>query len=166
MSAVPTKQVSFCLPFAHVDKDSSDYCKRTSAKTDQWITVNTRPRAHNVVAPQPSPPYTNIFALLDDQTTGNMVKFSGTPPQLALGVLDQVTGKVLEHRQLRKHPDYKETWDKSYANKLGRLCQGIGTKPNTPTPATTQTATVPPQLQHVAGTNTMQPIMFHKILPD
>jgi hypothetical protein len=51
----------------------------------------------------------------------------------ALSVLDPATGKFLEHRQLRHDPRYKTTWDTSYANKLGRLCQGIGTgaKPGT-----------------------------------
>jgi hypothetical protein len=42
-------------------------------------------------------------------------------------VLDPSLGKFLEHCQLRPDPWYKTTWDTSYANKLGRLCQGIGT---------------------------------------
>ncbi len=48
-------------------------------------------------------------------------------------VLDPATGKFLKHRQLRRDPQYKTTWDTSYANELGRLCQGIGTdtKPST-----------------------------------
>ena len=45
----------------------------------------------------------------------------------ALGGLDRESGKLLEHRQLRKDPRYKPVWDRSYANELGRLCQGIGT---------------------------------------
>ncbi len=45
----------------------------------------------------------------------------------ALAVLDRNTGKLLEHRQLRKDPRYKTVWDRSYANELGRLCQGVGT---------------------------------------
>ena len=44
----------------------------------------------------------------------------------ALPVLDEEYGKPLEHRQLRRHPRLKETWDTSYANELVRLCQGIG----------------------------------------
>jgi hypothetical protein len=50
----------------------------------------------------------------------------------ALSVLDSSTGEFLEHRQLRRDPRYKATWDTSYANELGRLCQGIGsgTTPN------------------------------------
>jgi hypothetical protein len=45
----------------------------------------------------------------------------------ALAVLDHDTGKLLEHRQLSKDPHYKMVWDRSYANKLGHLCQGVGT---------------------------------------
>jgi len=48
---------------------------------------------------------------------------------LALPVLDHATGKMLEHRQLRKHPDYKVTWDRPYADELGRLCPVIGSHP-------------------------------------
>ncbi len=44
----------------------------------------------------------------------------------AFSVLDSVTGELLEHRQLCRDPRYKATWDTSYANELGRLCQGIG----------------------------------------
>jgi hypothetical protein len=44
----------------------------------------------------------------------------------ALSVLDSSTGDFVEHRQLRRDPRYKSTWDTSYANELGRLCQGIG----------------------------------------
>ncbi len=45
----------------------------------------------------------------------------------ALAVLNGDTGKLLEHCQLCKVPCYKTVWDRSYANKLGRLCQGVGT---------------------------------------
>jgi hypothetical protein len=45
----------------------------------------------------------------------------------ALAVLNRNTGKLLEHCQLCKDPHYKTVWDRSYANKLGRLCQGVGT---------------------------------------
>ncbi len=45
----------------------------------------------------------------------------------ALAVLDHDTGKLLGHCQLCKDPCYKTVWDRSYANKLGHLCQGVGT---------------------------------------
>jgi hypothetical protein len=68
----------------------------------------------------------------------------------ALSVLDPATGKFLEHPQLRRDPRYKTTWGMSYANKLGRLCQGIGTgaKPGT---------------KHVDGTNTFFRIKYNHI---
>jgi hypothetical protein len=44
----------------------------------------------------------------------------------SLAVLDQESGQLLEHCQLSKDPRYKEVWDHSYSNKLGRVCQGIG----------------------------------------
>ncbi len=59
----------------------------------------------------------------------------------ALSALDPTTGDFLEHRQLCRDPHYKTTWDTSYANKRGRLCQGIGSGPM-------------PNSQRVAGTNT------------
>ena len=68
----------------------------------------------------------------------------------ALSVLDSSTGEFLEHRQLRHDPRYKTTWDTSYANELGRLCQGIGS-------GTT------PNSKRVAGTNTFFTIEYYNI---
>jgi hypothetical protein len=59
----------------------------------------------------------------------------------ALFVLDPTTGEFFEHRQLQPDPCYKATWDTSYANELGCLCQGIGLGPT-------------PNGQWVAGTKT------------
>ena len=50
--------------------------------------------------------------------------------QWALPVLDEATGQTLEYRQLRQHPDFHKVWNNYYSNKLGRLCQGIGTSPD------------------------------------
>jgi hypothetical protein len=69
----------------------------------------------------------------------------------ALLVLDPSTGKFLEHRQLCCDPRYKATWDTSYANELGRLCQGIGTGPSI-------------NAKRVAGTNALFLINYHDIL--
>ena len=44
----------------------------------------------------------------------------------ANAVLDMETGKLLEYRQLLKHPKFKEDWNVSAANKFGQLAQGIG----------------------------------------
>ena len=69
----------------------------------------------------------------------------------ALPVLDEESGKLLEHRQLRRHPRLKETWDTSYANELGRLCQGIGK------------GTAGPAQQRVKGTSTFRVICYDDI---
>jgi hypothetical protein len=68
----------------------------------------------------------------------------------ALFVLDPTTGDFLEHRQLHCDPCYKTTWDTSYANELGRLCQGIGSGPT-------------PNSQRVAGTDTFCLIDYNDI---
>jgi hypothetical protein len=62
-------------------------------------------------------------------------------PPSANAVLDPASGEFLEHRQLRRDPRYKTVWDTSYANELGRLCQGIGEGPK-------------PGTKRVEGTNT------------
>eukprot|EP00804_Cyclotella_cryptica_P004359 CCRYP_017999-RA/>CCRYP_017999-RA protein AED:0.23 eAED:0.24 QI:0/0/0/1/0/0/4/0/900 len=41
-------------------------------------------------------------------------------------VLDQETGELLEYRQLLKHPRFKDVWNRSAADKFGRLAQGVG----------------------------------------
>jgi hypothetical protein len=68
----------------------------------------------------------------------------------ALLVLNPSTGKFLEYCQLLCDPCYKATWDTSYTNELGWLCQGIGTGPSSKT-------------KQVAGTNTFFLINYHDI---
>ena len=75
---------------------------------------------------------TNYYALLAEQYNKSEHNTKEHSP-MATPVLDATTGAMLEHRQLRRHPAYKETWDESYANELRRLCQGIGTNPTNPT---------------------------------
>ena len=41
-------------------------------------------------------------------------------------VLYETSRQSLQYRQLRKHPNFAQIWNTSYANKLVRLCQGIG----------------------------------------
>ena len=40
-------------------------------------------------------------------------------------IIDEVTGKSLQYRDLVKDPKLAPTWHKSLANELGRLAQGI-----------------------------------------
>ena len=44
--------------------------------------------------------------------------------------LDQETGKQLNYGQLRNHPNFQETWNKYFSDKMRRLCQGVGTVTN------------------------------------
>ena len=44
----------------------------------------------------------------------------------AMTVIDANTGNMLNYRQLRRNPTYKIHWDKSAANKFGRLADGVG----------------------------------------
>ena len=44
---------------------------------------------------------------------------------MAFAVFDDETGKLLEYKQLQAHPRYRKTWQRSFANELGRLAQGI-----------------------------------------
>ena len=71
---------------------------------------------------------------------------------LALPVLDKETGKLLEYQQLRKYPRYAPIWNPSYANELGRLCQGIGK------------GTKGPRKKRVEGTETFC-VMHYKDIP-
>ena len=48
-------------------------------------------------------------------------------------IIDSDTGKSLEYRDLIKHDKYRDIWEKSYANELGRLAQGIRDIPGTNT---------------------------------
>jgi len=72
----------------------------------------------------------------------------------AFPVLDDSTGNILKYRELRKHPNYADTWNTSYANELGRLCQGIGR------------GNQGPKNQRVAGTNTFRLIPYNAIPKD
>jgi hypothetical protein len=50
---------------------------------------------------------------------------AATSVEIAVPVLDQETGKLLEYRQLLKHPKFQEVWSRSAADEFGRLAQGI-----------------------------------------
>ena len=124
------------------------------ARNDEWTPVQ-RGRRHVTFDHAPIATRTrarlatpNRFALLIDTDAGS------TSEHIALPVLDPATGRLLEHRQLRSHPDYKSIWDQSYANELGRLCQGIGTNNSNPTG------------KRVDGTNTFRPIAYTDIPSD
>jgi hypothetical protein len=44
----------------------------------------------------------------------------------AMAVMDHDSGKMMNYRQLRKHPKHNKTWTTSSANEFGRLASGVG----------------------------------------
>jgi hypothetical protein len=44
----------------------------------------------------------------------------------AMTVLDKATGKMLNYRQLMRHPTYKKDWQLSSSNEFGSLANGVG----------------------------------------
>ena len=43
-----------------------------------------------------------------------------------LAGMEKETGKLLNYRQLMRHPKYKKVWSTSAANEFGWLAQGVG----------------------------------------
>ena len=136
------------------------------ARPSDWIQPRRRPPPRPATPDQPIATRTrsqlglttrscshNAFALLatddDDENEDN-----SPMKHMAAPVLDTTTGHLLEHRQLRRHPTHKATWDASYANELGRLCQGIGTSDSNP------------QAKRVEGTDTFRVISYSDIPQD
>jgi len=120
-----------------------------------WTTVPPRyqgPRTHEPIAQRTRARMQNAFATLADNDDD--IEAPTSASQLACPVLDTATGQQLEHRQLRRHPAYKAVWDTSYANELGRLCQGIGSDTTTP------------NNKRIDGTDTFRPINYHDIPAD
>ena len=73
---------------------------------------------------------------------------------MALPFLGRTSGKILQCRQLLKHPKFAHIWNTSYANELGRLSQGVGK------------GSKGPKNQRVEGTNTFHIIIFEDIPRD
>jgi len=46
-----------------------------------------------------------------------------------MAVYDPESGKMLEYRQLLRHPTLSKIWSPSASNEMGRLCQGFGVGP-------------------------------------
>ena len=122
-------------------------------------THDAPPRVHNTI-------YTAPIARRTRSQTTNMAS-TITPSQaaqqrypdkfiqsLAIPVLKETSGQSLQYRQLRKHPRFAHIWNTSYANKLGRFCQGIGK------------VSKGPKHQRVRGTNTFYLIKFADISRD
>ena len=125
----------------------------TGNTDNAWTTIPIRAHRQPVPPPQPIAARTrsrtgNAFALLaHDDNDHNDNPTTPTYAPLATPVLDTASGDMLEHR-------HKQTWDTSYSNELGRLCQGVGVNPAQPTE------------KRVNGTDTFRPIHMHNIPRD
>ena len=73
---------------------------------------------------------------------------------LAMPILEETSGQLLQYSQLRKHPKFAHIWNTSYTNELGRLFQGIGQ------------GSKGPKHQRVEGTNNFRLIKFANIPQD
>ena len=131
---------------------------------DEPVALRTRSRVPQIVD-QPPPrviqtPDTGPIARLTRSQTAALASII-TPAQayqrrytaqflqsIAMPVLGESSGKSLQNCQLRKHPKFVHIWNTSYANELGRLCQGIGQ------------GSKGPKNQHMEVTNTFRLIKF------
>ena len=92
------------------------------------LLVDTQPVAHRTRSARAQAPTSDPTTVSPTATTQPVAQRTCSRYSLAanlltaLPVLDEDSGKLLEHRQLCRHPRLKETWDTSYANELGRLC--------------------------------------------
>ena len=128
--------------------------KQTSPRVQEPQTQPVAHRTRSARAQAPTSDPTTVVPTAPTQPVAQRTcsRYSLTANLLAdLPVLDKESGKLLEHRQLRRHPRLKETWETSYANKLGRLCQGIGK------------GTAGPAQQRVKGTSTFRVIHYDDI---
>jgi hypothetical protein len=107
---------------------------RVDAITPPTPTVpKNRPIVPTIPTTQPGTRYNKSTAHrypLRSQHCANAAIFQ--PFHLANAVTDPLTGQVQEYRHLIKGPE-QATWSTSFANELGRLAQGVGTRMKTGT---------------------------------
>ena len=60
------------------------------------------------------------------QTFAQRIQVVENEVHQAMAVLDKTTGKMLNYRQLMRHPIHKKDWQLSSANEFGRLANGVG----------------------------------------
>ena len=60
------------------------------------------------------------------QTNAQRIQVVENEVHQAMAVLNKATGKMLNYRQLMRHPTYKKDWQLSSANEFGRLANGVG----------------------------------------
>jgi len=128
---------------SHTPAESAPISSRTRSKVHQGLAALSR-----------------VFRVLPSQAARRkypahlLALWCTQQDELACPVFDSDSGAALEYRQLRRNPKFKDIWESSYSNELGRLCQGVGT------------GTKGPKKQRVAGTDTYRLIRFNDIPPE
>jgi uncharacterized protein YaaQ len=86
------------------------------------------PRVHPTEAPPrvEQNPRADLAESQIESIASRLLSRRAKPIETANPVLDYETGKLLEYRQLLKHPKYSKAWSTSAANEFGRLAQGVG----------------------------------------
>ena len=153
--SLPPSAVPQCIPIAH-----RTWAGLASSQLSSLVELLVQYHIPTAKTTRPQATKSDQFAGLCKALAVfmlEMIEFAGLCEKLtilddgdALAVIDHETGKLLEHLQLCKDPHYKKVWDRSYSNKLGRLCQGIGTGDKAGG-------------KRVAGTNTFHLIAFASI---
>jgi len=125
-------------PRAHTAPLTTNAHTRLHARTAHMI--NCVIAEHVLTATQLPPPSTTTpmrrqgYALAAHLLHHNEHHSAETTAEHFIGaVLDDDTGAVLEYRHLIKSEKYRSIWVHSFANKLGRLFQGIRNIPGTDT---------------------------------
>jgi hypothetical protein len=96
--------------------------KRIVQETDSIASRIKERRQHPVIVPVSTAPEPQSIA---ERVAERRRMQQPVQLEIAMPVLDQETGKLLEYRQLLVHPRYKDVWNRSAADEFGRLAQGI-----------------------------------------
>jgi hypothetical protein len=107
-------------------KDKPTATKPTSDRRSNRLhqhTASSRRKSHTANAVFESAQFNNQFVLI----------YHRHEQAFAAGVMDKDTGKILQYRQLLRHPQLKQAWTKSSANEFGRLAKGVGGRIKNPT---------------------------------
>ena len=105
---------------------------RPSPRPSTTPTTSPPPPARpNLITPDDDDPVRHRYPTRSQQThaVNHVAKqlLSPDPHEPANSVTDPITGQVQEYRHLIKGPD-KAVWETSFANELGRLAQGVGSR--------------------------------------
>jgi hypothetical protein len=114
--------------------DDDEPAPRVNASPHRYPTrLSQHANSVTFAAKQPLLRHEYVHAVDDDVTShhANSVTVATNPPILrheySNAVIDNVTGQVYEYRHLIKTLQ-RDIWEHSFANEIGRLAQGVGTR--------------------------------------